>query len=530
MGNNSVHGSIPQWFVNNNWIQGSLPIARSSTVGYQVSNNQLNGGIPHQMCQANFMNYFDVSHNSLTGQIPKCISDLSRSLVVLNLEGNKFHGTIPLTYPKSCKLKMINLSGNQFEGSMPRSLANCLDLEVLDIGRNHVNDTFPSWRSPKVAYSCPMTQPFSWQNRPDQMPDLVFILSTSSTYPIISILDDMKPVNENNSNKSGSAFQLFVHMEMTITTKLLQYDYSINIANKGSDMQYTKILTVFRVIDFSGNNLTGTIPSFIGKLRGLRALNLSNNDLQGEIPPSLGHMTDLESLDLGPIPQGRQFGAFDNSSFLGNSRLCGPPLSKRCGNAFDTSPPNAVAESNTDGGDSMLTGWISRCLGCVSGFAVGCAFGKYLIDQNHEWLVETIGIRKVRGARTRGRRATRPRRRISGLKMEHYEILEQIGKGAFGSALLVRHKIEKKKEVHLHPFILRSQLKFLAVKLCKWPVQPLMALDYLHMNHIVHRDVKVVRTPSYMCPELLADIPYGSKSDIWSLLIRSVESALHAQI
>ncbi|GLT61925.1 hypothetical protein SLA2020_345950 [Shorea laevis] len=229
-------------------------------------------------------------------------------------------------------------------------------LEFLDLGDNHIKDTFPFWLGtlPKLKILILHS---------NGLHGAINVLESNSLFSSLQIIDlshnefsgrlpteYFKRWNAMvNPNKKNKAY-LHAYDHPLVNDYILhnQYPYSMTITNKGSRLEYAKVLEVFSGVDLSCNKFKGEIPQIVGSLKGLQLLNLSNNILVGLIPPTLGNLTNLEALDLsqnkligsiptqltqlnflevfnvshnhlrGPIPKGQQFDTFENNSFDGN--------------------------------------------------------------------------------------------------------------------------------------------------------------------------------------------------------------------
>ena len=107
-------------------------------------------------------------------------------------------------------------------------------------------------------------------------------------------------------------------------------------------------------------------------------------------------MTFLEFFNVsennltGPIPQGKQFSTFSNTSFDGNPGLCGTPLSKACRSSKESPPtPSSLEQGSTSEFD-----WKFVLMGYGSGLVIGVSIGYYLMSWKHEWFVGTFGKRQ----------------------------------------------------------------------------------------------------------------------------------------
>ena len=199
------------------------------------------------------------------------------------------------------------------------------------------------------------------------------------------------------------------------------FGYSMEITNKGNERVYEKIQNILIGIDFSNNRFEGEISKVIGNLKGLHLLDLSHNILTGCIPSSLGNLTELESLDLsqnklsgeipqqllqltfleffnvsnnhlkGQIPQGQQFSTFENDSFLGNTGLCGCPLTQKCKISETSTQPLPISKQGEFLKFPSKFDWVVIMMGYGSGLIIGFIIGQNVTTRKLQRVIKNFG-------------------------------------------------------------------------------------------------------------------------------------------
>ncbi|XXG84483.1 hypothetical protein AAC387_Pa10g1990 [Persea americana] len=415
---NRLRGSLPvfppqvyfQDFSNNNF-SSVIPASINFTFSrfFFLSNNNFSGEIPLSICDARSLEILNLSNNSFSGKLPTCLGELGNFLKILNLRRNAFQGIVPDMFKKDCGLRKLYLDNNQLEGRIPRSLAHCKMLEVLDLGKNVLNGTYPFWLENLsdlrilVLRSNKFHGPIAhFHTKSPLLPFLqIFDISSNSFTGIVPpylFLNWKLMTGEGGLNLSFDN-QIVNYRSENLST---YYRDSVVVTMKGLELEVVKILTALTSVDLSNNRFHGEIPKSICNLKLLHVLNLSHNDFTGPISASLEDLTVLESLDLsrnelsgsipwqltkltflavlnlsenllyGVIPQGQQFSTFTDSSFLGNTGLCGPPLTKKCGDA--TTPPPTFYGIGFDGNGEIDWKFVWIGSGVGFGFGFGAVF------------------------------------------------------------------------------------------------------------------------------------------------------------
>ncbi|XP_073142878.1 receptor-like protein 3 [Henckelia pumila] len=316
-----------------------------------LGNNSLTGEIPESLCSCRSLTAVRLAYNQLVGEIPPCVASLSfltqfsltnnhlfnvagalktlsncENLAVLLLTRCFRAETIPdhdeFWHPNGFQnLQMLTLGGSQLKGEIPSWISKLRKLKVLNLSYNQISGRIPSWI--------------------DTMPSL-FVLNLTQNLLSGTIPHEicrMPALMTDNTSRDWSYLALPFLFSSLEYNRLFNLPPGLKLGNNnlsGSIPAEMGRLKLLHILELSNNNFNGVIPDQLSNLVNLEKLDLSGNRLSGEIPTSLSGLHFLSTFSVanndleGEIPRGGQLDTFSAATFEGNPKLCGSILGRSC--------------------------------------------------------------------------------------------------------------------------------------------------------------------------------------------------------
>ncbi|XP_047073437.1 leucine-rich repeat receptor-like protein kinase TDR [Lolium rigidum] len=324
LSDNHLAGEIPAGFgelgnlttlnLMSNFLSGTVP----ATIGelpslevLQLWNNSLTGRLPESLGASGRLARLDVSTNSLAGPIPSGICAGNR-LLRLILFANRFNSTIPTSLANCSSLWRVRLESNRLSGTIPAGLGAVQNLTYMDLSSNELTGGIPFdlVASPSLEYLNVSGNPIG-----GALPDTAWLA------PKLQVL---------------AASKCDLHSEMP-------------------PFGASGCANLYR-LELAGNQLSGAIPSDIGRCKRLVSLRLQHNNLSGEIPAVLAALPSVTEGSDGIVGAGSSGTVYrakmPNGEVIAVKKLWQAPAQKET--ASDNAPTQRCKQDGVDGDERVL--------------------------------------------------------------------------------------------------------------------------------------------------------------------------------
>ncbi|KAL1103300.1 hypothetical protein V6Z11_D05G429700 [Gossypium hirsutum] len=271
----------------------------------KLTGNSLEGSIPDEVTTFPNLISLDLTNNLLNETLPSCghIKEFqSKSLEYLYLKNNKLQGPLPSSIFQLLNLTSLSLSSNNLTGVREFSMfSNLPNLELLDLSYNSLSLTSNSTSSVNHIILPNLTDLSLSSCNLSEFPQFLKELKSLRGLDLSYNRIECKIPRWMQEVRNDSLRYLNQFPWKNIGTLDLSFNLIVgNLLIPASTINVSTLIcnaSALRILDFSHNNLSVTIPQCFGNLsNSLEFLNLKKNKFYGTIPPTFAKGCQLKPL------------------------------------------------------------------------------------------------------------------------------------------------------------------------------------------------------------------------------------------